>query len=117
MTHHRYHITEGNAFEVTDEAGEKVQIGPGWLAISEAEYTQLRGVEAQVADMLRIAAKVLLARGMSGAAEELLCCISPAGAVRVKGGPQDIIEMQEVQIEELRARLAFHEAPVDGEPA
>jgi hypothetical protein len=42
----RYHITEGNAFMVSTPEGV-VRIGPGWLAITEAEYAQLRAAAPQ----------------------------------------------------------------------
>jgi hypothetical protein len=37
---HRYHITEGTAFTVRTPDGD-VEIGPGWIAITEAEYAEL----------------------------------------------------------------------------
>jgi hypothetical protein len=39
--YHRIHITEGTAFTATTETGETVAVGPGWLAITEAEYAEL----------------------------------------------------------------------------
>lgn len=41
--YNRYHITEGDAFVVTDASGAEVKIGPGWLAITEEEYRHLGG--------------------------------------------------------------------------
>lgn len=45
---HRYHFTEGTAVTVATDEGQTVRIGPGWLAITEAEYAQLRHPPAVV---------------------------------------------------------------------
>lgn len=46
----RYHFTDISPFTVSMEEGD-VQLGTGWLAITEAEYSRLRNVSAPVGDV------------------------------------------------------------------
>lgn len=60
----RIHITEGSAFLVRDEDGREINVGPGWLAITEAEYAELAQAQDRLGQVAAALLNVLMADGM-----------------------------------------------------